>query len=326
MKLSYVDSINQIHFNGSEKLIYGAGYYARKLYDYMVCRQVDIKGFLVSKADKKCNEMFGMPIYESGVYINEENSKNTVIYVAVSGKNIGEIVEKINESRVDEVVVVSPNALDMVDNRTDPRRCRIASMSMVSKNAVIWSDSTSEIVIDEYVSIDEGVKIFAYNYSKIHIGKYTHLDCNVRLFSGNKGEIDIEEKVVLNKMTEISASWGGKIRMGDNVACGKNGFFLAQNESSICLGSRGMYSSCVNMTTGSHHILNEDNEDITNRRNIEIGKHVWIGVGATVLAGAEIGEDSIVGASSVVTGKVGSNATIVGAPARENRKGVFWTY
>jgi maltose O-acetyltransferase len=52
-------------------------------------------------------------------------------------------------------------------------------------------------------------------------------------------------------------------------------------------------------------------------RPVTIGANVWIGGGAIILPGVTIGDDSIVGAGSIVTRDVPAGATVVGNPARE---------
>lgn len=49
---------------------------------------------------------------------------------------------------------------------------------------------------------------------------------------------------------------------------------------------------------------------------VTIGRDVWIGGGAIILAGITIGDGAIVGAGSVVTRNVPARATVVGNPAR----------
>jgi len=53
-----------------------------------------------------------------------------------------------------------------------------------------------------------------------------------------------------------------------------------------------------------------------------IGKNCFIGVGATILPGVVIGDEVIIGASSVVTKSIPSNSVAVGNPARVIRTGI----
>ena len=52
------------------------------------------------------------------------------------------------------------------------------------------------------------------------------------------------------------------------------------------------------------------------KRDVCVGHNVWIGYGACILRGVSVGENSIVGTSSVVTDSVASNAVVGGVPAR----------
>ena len=49
---------------------------------------------------------------------------------------------------------------------------------------------------------------------------------------------------------------------------------------------------------------------------IRIGKGVWIGANATVLAGVTIGDHAVVAAGAVVTKDVPARAIVGGVPAR----------
>lgn len=53
---------------------------------------------------------------------------------------------------------------------------------------------------------------------------------------------------------------------------------------------------------------------------IRIGNRVWIGFGAAILKGVEVGDESVVGAKSVVTKGVHACATVAGNPATELRR------
>ena len=53
---------------------------------------------------------------------------------------------------------------------------------------------------------------------------------------------------------------------------------------------------------------------------IVVGNNVWIGTGATILAGVTIGDNSVIGAGSVVTKSIPSNVIAVGVPCKVMRK------
>ena len=55
------------------------------------------------------------------------------------------------------------------------------------------------------------------------------------------------------------------------------------------------------------------------KRNVDVGHNVWIGYGACVLRGVTVGDNSVIGTSSVVTANVPANAVVGGIPARPIR-------
>lgn len=56
---------------------------------------------------------------------------------------------------------------------------------------------------------------------------------------------------------------------------------------------------------------------VGNTRKTQIGNNVFIGWGATILGGTYIGDNVIIGASSVVSGKIESDSVYAGNPARK---------
>jgi acetyltransferase-like isoleucine patch superfamily enzyme len=52
------------------------------------------------------------------------------------------------------------------------------------------------------------------------------------------------------------------------------------------------------------------------KRDVSVGHNVWIGYGACILRGASVGENSVIGTSTVVTKQVPANAVVAGTPAR----------
>lgn len=52
------------------------------------------------------------------------------------------------------------------------------------------------------------------------------------------------------------------------------------------------------------------------KRDVVVGSNVWIGYGAQILRGVSVGDNSVIGASSVVTRDIPANAVAAGTPAR----------
>lgn len=53
---------------------------------------------------------------------------------------------------------------------------------------------------------------------------------------------------------------------------------------------------------------------------IEIGDNVWIGGGVTIIGGVKIGQNSIIGAGSVVTKNIPDGVIVAGNPAKVIRE------
>lgn len=51
-------------------------------------------------------------------------------------------------------------------------------------------------------------------------------------------------------------------------------------------------------------------------RDVEVGSNVWVGYGVCVLRGVRVGDNSVLGTSSVITADVPANAVVAGVPAR----------
>lgn len=60
--------------------------------------------------------------------------------------------------------------------------------------------------------------------------------------------------------------------------------------------------------------------DLEKEVDVDIGNDVWIGYGATILAGVHVGDGAIVGAGAVVTKDVEPYSIVGGVPARKIRK------
>lgn len=94
-----------------------------------------------------------------------------------------------------------------------------------------------------------------------------------------------------------------KISIGDQCAIGRN---------------------VMIMDFDAHEITYGDGTKNRITAPVTIGKHVWIGAGATILKGVTIGDHAVIGAGAVVTKDVPANTVVAGNPARVIREGIQW--
>ena len=106
---------------------------------------------------------------------------------------------------------------------------------------------------------------------------------------------------------------------GKNLTLGKRVFINAgctfQDQGGIVIGDDCLVGHNTVMATLNHDLAPSRRADM-HPAPIIIGRNVWIGSNATILAGVTIGDNAVVAAASVVTKDVPENSIVVGSPAR----------
>lgn len=110
---------------------------------------------------------------------------------------------------------------------------------------------------------------------------------------------------------------------GKNITIGKNVFVNSncnfQDQGGITIGDGSQIGHKVTLATLNHGIAPHDRGTLY-PAPITIGVNVWIGASASILPGVTIGDNSIVGAGSVVTKDVPKNTIVAGVPAKVIKK------
>ena len=82
-----------------------------------------------------------------------------------------------------------------------------------------------------------------------------------------------------------------------------------------------MFAPNVTLATAAHPIAPEYRvHQYQYNLPIHIGKNCWLGAGVIVLPGVTIGDNSVIGAGSIVTKDIPANVVAVGNPCRVMRE------
>jgi galactoside O-acetyltransferase len=118
----------------------------------------------------------------------------------------------------------------------------------------------------------------------------------------------------------LYANWGGShVHMGSNIYANFN--LTLVDDGHIYIGDWVKFGPNVTIVTAAHPILPELREDcyLQFNKDVHIGRRVWLGAGVIVLPGVTIGDDSVIGAGSVVTRDIPANVVAAGNPCRVMR-------
>jgi acetyltransferase-like isoleucine patch superfamily enzyme len=139
-----------------------------------------------------------------------------------------------------------------------------------------------------------GVKFEIGKNARVVMGRWSWLGhgCKVRV---HEGELFIGAKTVFGQECTISAF--------QHVSVGRE----------CIIADRVMM---IDFDHGMVEVERPIREQGIYKRDVNIGHNVWVGYGACILRGVTVGDNSVIGTSSVVTCDVKPNAVVGGAPAR----------
>ena len=118
----------------------------------------------------------------------------------------------------------------------------------------------------------------------------------------------------------LHANFGGKhVHFGKNVYANYN--LTMVDDSHIYVGDNTMIGPNVTIATAGHPI-DPALRDVQAQFNMEvhIGRNVWLGGGCVLLPGVSIGDNTVIGAGSIVTKDIPANVVAYGNPCRMIRE------
>ena len=155
------------------------------------------------------------------------------------------------------------------------------------------------------------------NLNGFRIGKGCTVINAKRINLGNN--VTIGERSILNCYKKNDSY---NLKIGNNVQIGRD--FQLNAYSSVEIGDGVLIADRVYISDATHIAKNPEIPVIAQgtiyKGSINIGKGTWIGVNACILPGVEIGENSIIGANSVVVNNLEKNSVVSGVPAVKIRE------
>lgn len=118
----------------------------------------------------------------------------------------------------------------------------------------------------------------------------------------------------------LRSNWGGKhVHFGKGVYANFN--LTLVDDTHIYVGDHTMIGPNVTLATASHPILPALREEVYQfNLPVRIGRSCWLGAGVIVLPGVTIGDNTVVGAGSVVTRDLPCGVVAAGNPCRVLRE------
>jgi len=117
----------------------------------------------------------------------------------------------------------------------------------------------------------------------------------------------------------LRANWGIHTHLGKNVYANFN--LTLVDDTHIYIGDYVMIGPNVTIATAGHPIEPSLRKKVAQFNiPVTIGNNVWLGANTVILPGVTVGENSVIGAGSIVTKDIPPNVVAVGNPCRVLRE------
>jgi acetyltransferase-like isoleucine patch superfamily enzyme len=147
---------------------------------------------------------------------------------------------------------------------------------------------------DGLLFLGRGLQIQIGKRGRVRFGRFVWIGDGTKIRC-HEGEVIIGDKTVMGQECTISAY--KHVRIGEQCV----------------IADRAMF---IDFDHGIVEVERTIREQGIYKRDVDVGSNVWIGYGACVLRGVQVGDNAVIGTNAVVTSDVPANAVVGGIPAK----------
>jgi len=215
-----------------------------------------------------------------------------------------------------DLKIVGPNDFGPLSFRLRRKLCWFYSQTLVYRRTKWWGWLTLKAYRRLYPNfhVGDNPKI----WGRFQLTMHTPFDSQVVLGHNLHMVSDVRRSgITLFTKCKFTTTGQGRIVVGDNVQL--NGVAITSRKS-VEIGDGSLVAPNCIISDSDFHVIwppkNRGHSDSTSAdRPVRIGRNVWLGLNVVVLKGVTIGDNSVIGAGSVVTGEIPPNVIAAGAPA-----------
>jgi acetyltransferase-like isoleucine patch superfamily enzyme len=142
--------------------------------------------------------------------------------------------------------------------------------------------------------LGSGLELQIARRGRVEFGRFVWLGHGTKIRC-HEGAVSIGAKTVLGQECTISAY--ERVKIGEQCVIADRAMFIDFDHGVVeverPIRKQGIY-----------------------KRDVDVGSNVWIGYGACVLRGVQVGDNAVIGTNAVVTANVPANAVVGGIPAK----------
>jgi acetyltransferase-like isoleucine patch superfamily enzyme len=147
---------------------------------------------------------------------------------------------------------------------------------------------------DGLLFLGRGLQIQISKRGRVRFGRFVWIGDGTKIRC-HEGEVVIGDKTVLGQECTISAY--KHVRIGEQCV----------------IADRAMF---IDFDHGMAEVERPIRQQGIYKRDVVVGSNVWIGYGACILRGVQVGDNAVIGTNAVVTADVPANAVVGGVPAK----------